>query len=58
MTMLYSRKSVIPRDLRYLGDTEYPTVVLGKDPPYIHVVPMYNSLRMKYLTPIANVKLV
>ena len=36
---LISPKSTVPRDFRYVRYTEYPTVVLGTEPPPIRVRP-------------------
>jgi hypothetical protein len=55
---LFTTKSAIPRDSRSITKTEYPTVVLGTDPPPIQISPLYDANRVKYLTPIPAVQLV
>ena len=40
LDQLYSPKHVILRDYRYIRDTEYPTLVLGTEPPPIDVEPL------------------
>jgi len=55
---LYTTKSEIPRDIRYIRDCEYPSLVLGTDPPPIDLAPVYHVKRLAVLTPIANVRLI
>lgn len=54
---LYTTKSVIPRDHRYILGSEYPLLVLGTEPPRIIVRPLYNANALTRLTAIANVRL-
>lgn len=54
---LYTTKSSIPRDTRYIRDVEYPTQVLGTEPPPIKLEPILSTQRLKYLTRIDQVVL-
>ena len=58
LDVLYTTKSVVPRDVRYLRDSYYPTVVLGAEPPGIEVEPVYDANKLKHLTPIPAVRFV
>jgi hypothetical protein len=58
LTELYSPRSETPRDFRYIRDVEYPTLILGSEPPPIRVHPIRSTKRASYLTPLASVKLV
>jgi hypothetical protein len=40
LDQLYSPKRVIPRDYRYIRDTEYPTLVLKTEPPPLDIEPL------------------
>ena len=53
---LYSPKSSVPRDGRYITNTEYPTLVLGTDPPEIELSPL-DARHLRYYTPIHSVTL-
>jgi hypothetical protein len=57
LAMLFTTKSTVPRDRRYLF-TEYLTVVSGGEPPAIEVYPVYDANRLRYLTAISAVQLV
>ncbi len=54
---LYTTKSVVPRDHRYITGSEYPLMVLGTEPPRIIVRPLYNANALTHLTAIPNVRL-
>ena len=54
---LYTTKSVIPRDHRYIVGSEYPLQFFGTEPPRIIVRPLYNANALTYLTAIPNVRL-
>jgi len=54
---LYTTKSVLPRDHRYILGSEYPLLVLGTEPPRIIVRPLYNVNALTHLTAIPNVRL-
>ena len=54
---LYTGKSELVRDGRYIRNTEYPTVVLGTQPPPITVQPI-SAKRAARLTPIRSVRLI
>lgn len=58
LDVLYTTKSAVPRDARYLRNSYHPTVVLGTEPPGIEVEPVYDANRLKHLTPIPAVRLV
>ncbi len=58
LDQLFSPKSEVPRDPRYIRDVEYPTAVLGTEPPAIAVSPILSLRRQQLLTPVAQVKLV
>ena len=58
LSELYSPKPAIARDYRYIVDTEYPTMVLGTNPPEIRVVRIVSAVRMKRLTHLPRVQLV
>jgi hypothetical protein len=51
---LLSPKDVVARDMRYIRDTEYPTTVLGTEPPPIEVQPLGVSGQPRSLTPSAR----
>jgi hypothetical protein len=55
---LFTTKSTVPRDARYLRNSYHPTVVLGTEPPGVEVEPVYDANRLKRLTPIPAVLLV
>jgi hypothetical protein len=55
---LWSPKPVVVRDARYVRNTEYPTAVLGTDPPPIEVQPLGVPGQPAALTPLAAVRLV
>jgi hypothetical protein len=54
---LFSPKPHIVRDHRYIRDTEYPTLVLGTEPPPITVTPVTQKAAAR-LTPIRQVRLI
>lgn len=55
---LWSPKPVVARDIRYVRNTEYPTAVLGTEPPPIEVEPLGAPGQPAPLTPLAAVRLV
>ena len=55
---LWSPKPVVARDARYVRNTEYPTAVLGTEPPPIEVQPLGVPGPPAALTPLAAVRLV
>lgn len=55
---LFSPKAVVLRDSRYIRDTEYPTLVLGTEPPPILVHPLNNPTSASRFTPLLRVQLV
>ncbi len=57
LAVLYSPKSTIPRDYRYIRDVEYPTRVLGTQPPPIKVQRMRDPKVSARFTPLAQVSL-
>ncbi len=57
LDLLYSPKASIMRDHRYIRDTEYRTVVLGRIPPAIDVEPILDPKELGRLTPLAQVVL-
>lgn len=57
LSVLISRKSSVPRDTRYIRDVEYPTAVLGTEPPPIEVQPIRNPRVLAVFTPLARVTL-
>ena len=56
-TALVTTKASVPRDARYIRDVEYPTAVLGTEPPPIAVEPIHSAQRVKHLTRIDQVVL-
>ena len=54
---LYSHKASIPRDYRYIRDVEYPTQVLGTEPPPIRVERLRDPKVVSRYTPLALVAL-
>ena len=57
LSVIASGKASIPRDSRYIVDTEYKTAVLGTQPPPIEVNPVYSQRVAARLTPVALVAL-
>jgi hypothetical protein len=55
---LLSSKDMVFRDWRYMTRTEYPTAVLGTEPPPIEVQPLGVPGQSRKLTPLAQVRLV
>ena len=41
LTELFTTKSTVPRDARYLRNSYHPTEILGTEPPGIEVEPVY-----------------
>jgi len=52
LNSLYTTKSTILRDSRYIVNTEYPTVVLGKVVPAIEVYQIFSQSILQLLTPL------
>jgi hypothetical protein len=57
LTALYTTKTSVPRDARYIRGVEYRTAVLGTEPPPIAVEPIHSAQRLKHLTRIDQVVL-
>ena len=57
LTVLFTTKDEVPRDHRYIRWVEYPTRVLGTQPPPLKVEAITDARLLKYLTPIARVRL-
>lgn len=57
LSLLHSPKPHIDRDYRYIRYTEYPTQILGTEPPAVAVVPILNPTELSFLTPASAVLL-